>query len=270
MDHVTSADGTRIAYDKQGQGPAVVLVAGAFSYRRFPGLLELSTLLSEHFTVYNYDRRGRGDSDDKQPHTTGREVEDLAAIVQAAGGEATAWGLSSGAVLALHAARAGVGLTRLALYEPPFVTTEAGHPPHDFAEHLTSLISQGKRGEAVKYFMTRGMGAPGFVIPMMRIMPGVWKRLTSVAHTLPYDAALLEGHLNGEALADFSTVGRPTLVLSGGKSAKSLQQAAKDLADALPQARHRTLDGQNHNVSMKVLAPVVAEFLRSPAPASRR
>ncbi|WIX78440.1 alpha/beta hydrolase [Amycolatopsis carbonis] len=270
MDHVTSADGTRIAYDKQGRGPAVVLVAGAFSYRRFPGLIELSALLAERFTVYNYDRRGRGDSGDTQPYDVQREVEDLAAVVRAAGGEAAAWGLSSGAVLALRAAKAGVPLARLALYEPPFVTTSAGYPPHDFAEHLETLIAQGKRGEAVKYFMTKGMGAPGFVIPMMRIMPGVWKRLTSVAHTLPYDAALLEGHLNGEALTDFTTVGRPTLVLSGGKSAKSLQHAAKDLADALPQARHRTLDGQNHNVSMKVLAPVVAEFLRSPAPASHR
>ncbi|WP_328607786.1 alpha/beta hydrolase [Amycolatopsis sp. NBC_00345] len=266
MNQVISADGTVITYDRAGSGPALVLVAGAFSYREFPGLLQLTGLLAEHFTVYNYDRRGRGDSGDTAPYTVEREIEDLRAIVDAAGGEAFAWGLSSGAVLALKAAEAGVPLTKLALYEPPFMTDPAGrHAPADFKPRLESLVRQSKRGEAVKYFMTKGMGAPAFAIPMMRLMPGVWKRLTAVAHTLPYDLALLDGHFAGEPLlaGEFAGVKAPTLVLDGGKSAAGLRQAAQDLADVLPDGHRRTLAGQNHNVSMKVMAPVVREFLEA-------
>ena len=186
MHTVTSADGTTIAYDRTGAGDPVVLVAGAFSYRRYPGQVKLAELLSARFTVYNYDRRGRGDSGDTQPYAIEREIEDLAAVIGAAGGEAHVWGLSSGAVLALEAAAAG-------LLDPQAGragTAARGRcrgpaPPADLRQHVTALIAAGQRGAAVRYFMVDGMGAPSFVPGLLRLMPGTWKKLTAVAHTLP-------------------------------------------------------------------------------------
>ncbi|MBW7455541.1 alpha/beta hydrolase, partial [Paenibacillus sepulcri] len=178
MNTAISRDGTRIAFDKVGQGPSLVLVAGAFSYRKFPGQVQLAGLLSEHFTVYNYDRRGRGDSGDTQPYAIEREIEDLQAMIEEAGGSANVWGLSSGAVLALQAAAKGLNITKLALHEPPFVVDAADRkPPENFLKHVSGLIAANRRAETIKYFMTQGMGAPSFVISLMRIMPGVWSRL---------------------------------------------------------------------------------------------
>ncbi|CAM3593737.1 alpha/beta fold hydrolase [Marinicrinis lubricantis] len=198
---VTSKDGTQIAYDKKGQGPALILVAGAFSYRKFSGQVQLANRLSAYFTVYNYDRRGRGDSGDSQAYAVEREIEDLQAMIEAAGGTAYVWGLSSGAILALQAAAKGAAITKLALHEPPFVVDMEGHlPPKDFTEQISILISEQRKGDAIKYFMTKGMGAPSFVVNMMRIMPGVWSNLVAIAHTLPYDAAITDGIMDGRPL----------------------------------------------------------------------
>jgi pimeloyl-ACP methyl ester carboxylesterase len=249
MYSVTSKDGTSIAYDKIGKGQALILVAGAFSYRKFPGQVQLAELLSESFTVYNYDRRGRGDSEDTQPYSVAREIEDLQAMIDVAGGSAYVWGLSSGAVLALQAAASGLNIKKLALHEPPFVVDSADRkPPDDFVKHVTGLIASDRRAEAIKYFMTKGMGAPSFVVAVMRMMPGVWSNLMAVAHTLPYDAKLLEGYMYGKPLPSelWSTVTMPTLVLEGTESPIGLRHGAHALADVLPNARLASKKGLGH------------------------
>jgi hypothetical protein len=193
----TSADGTRIAYDRSGAGPAIILVGGAFSYRRFPKAMQLAELLSEQFTVFNYDRRGRGDSGDAGRYTVDREIEDLAAVIAAAGGTASAWGWSSGAVLALRAAAAGVPIERLALYEPPFIVDDRHRrPPADLGQRLDDHLTAGDRAAAVHLYLTEGMGAPRLFVRMMRLLP-VWSRLEAVAHTClttgPFSATRCRG-----------------------------------------------------------------------------
>ncbi len=262
MKTVISQDGTAIAYDQVGQGPAVILVAGAFSYRKYPASVQLADLLAQHFTVFNYDRRGRGDSGDTKPYAVEREIEDIQALIDAAGGSAYVWGLSSGAILALEAAASGLAINKLALQEPPlFVNANDRQPPKDFTAHLTNLISSDRRGEAVKYFMTQGMGAPGFVIPLMHLMPGAWKQLTAVAHTLPYDAKLLECHTPGSG-KDWQTVTMPMLVMAGSESPAFLRHDAQALAEALPHARLLVQKGLGHTkqLSPKLIASVLGEF----------
>lgn len=265
MYFVTSKDGTKIAYDKVGRGPALILVAGAFSYRKFPQQVELASLLSEYFTVYNYDRRGRGDSGDTQPYDVAREIEDLQALIDEAGGSAYVWGLSSGAALALRAVEKGVNITKLALHEPPFVVKEEDRkPPRNFTRHTTDLISKNDRTAAIKYFMTKGMGAPSFVVSMMRIMPGVWSNLVAVAHTLPYDAALLDGYMDGKKLpADWkNNVKVPTLVIEGTESPASLRNSAQALADVLPNAQLLSKKGLGHTkkLNTKMISPELKSF----------
>jgi pimeloyl-ACP methyl ester carboxylesterase len=262
---VHSKDGTKIVYDKAGQGPALILVAGAFSYRKFPGQVQLANMLSKRFTVYNYDRRGRGDSGDTQPYAIEREIEDLQAIMNEAGGSAYVWGLSSGAVLALQAAASGLNMTKLALHEPPVVVDAADRkPPKDFVRQVTKLIAADQRAEAIKYFMTKGMGAPSFVIRLMRIMPGVWARLMAVAHTLPYDATLLDGYMDGKPLPAnlWSTVKMPTLVLEGTESPASLRHGAQALAGVLPHAQLLSKKGLGHTkkLNSKLISSELVSF----------
>jgi pimeloyl-ACP methyl ester carboxylesterase len=262
MSTVRSMDGTTIAFDRFGEGPAVILVGGAFSYRAFPKMVQLAELLAERFTVINYDRRGRGDSGDTRPYAVEREIEDLDALVEAAGGSASLWGWSSGGVLALRAAAGGLNIDKLALYEPPFMVDDShALPPADFATRLDQLTAAERRSEAVKYFMTKGMGVPRVVVALMRVMP-FWSKLKAVAHTLPYDWAVMGDTMGGRPLAasEWASVRQPTLVLSGEKSPAQLRKAAQALAEVLPSAEHRPLRRQSHNVSMKALAPVLAEF----------
>ncbi|NQX70437.1 alpha/beta hydrolase [Paenibacillus alba] len=249
MYSATSKDGTTITYDKVGKGRALILVGGAFSYRKFPAMVQLADRLAEHFTVYNYDRRGRGDSGDTQPYDTAREIEDLDAMIDAAGGSAYVWGLSSGAVLALQASAKGSNIAKLALYEPPFVVDAADRkPPEDFVWYVKELIAGNRRADAIKYFMTKGMGAPSFVVGLMRMMPGVWSNLRAVAHTLPYDAALLDGFMHGKPLPSqlWRTVVVPTLVLEGTESPVSLRRGAAALANVLPNAQLLSKKGLGH------------------------
>lgn len=255
MQTVVSHDGTPIVYDQVGQGPAVILAAGAFSYRKYPASVQLADLLAPHCTVFNYDRRGRGDSGDTKPYAVEREIEDLNALIGVAGGSASVWGLSSGAILALTAAARGLAINKLALQEPPlFVAAQDRHPPTDFLDHLTTLIAAGRRGDAVTYFMTKGMGAPGFVIPLLHLMPGAWPKLEAVAHTLPYDAQLLEVYGMGKPLSeeDWRSVTVPTLVMAGSESPAFLRHDAQALAEALPDSRLLTQKGLGHT---KQLAP---------------
>lgn len=264
MNTVISRDGTPIAYDRLGSGPTVILVAGAFGQRTFPMLTELAELLSRHLTVINYDRRGRGDSGDTPPNSVDREIEDLEALIDAAGGSASLWGLSSGGALALEAAdRLGAGkVTKLSLYEVPFHVDDSRPPvPPGYQETIEGLVAAGRRGEAVTYFMRKGVDVPAVVVAMMRVSPA-WRRLKALAHTLPYDVALVVDHEHGEPLpiGGWASTTMPTEVVCGGKSPAWMRNAMQALADTLPDARLRTLPGQNHIVKATALAPALIEF----------
>jgi pimeloyl-ACP methyl ester carboxylesterase len=258
MNTVISKDGTAIAYDKVGSGPALILVDGALCSRGFGPMPKLSALLAKHFTVYLYDRRGRGESGDTQPYSRQREVEDLAALIELAGGSAYVAGLSSGAALALEAAAGGVaGIKKVAAYEPPFIARPGDHSQTGHESALRALLAAGKRGDAVAYFM-RMVRVPGFAIFMMRLMPNIWPKLKAVAHTLPYDMALM-GDFTVPA-ARIGSIRVPTLVMDGEKTQERLQDAVTEIVRALPSAQRRTLKGQTHNVSADVLTPELVQF----------
>jgi len=257
MPTVTSADGTTIAYERTGSGSALVLVDGAMCYRGAGPMRPLAALLQDTFTVYTYDRRGRGESSDTMPYAVAREVEDLQALIAQAGGEAYVYAISSGAALALATAAAGPGITKLALYEPPFMAeVEDGARIKEYTERLHELLDAGHKGDAVALFMMN-VGIPAEAVAGIRAQPG-WATLEAIAPTLAYDDEVLAG---GSVPRDLtSTIVVPALVLAGGASPQGLQQAAKATADALPTAEHRTLDGQTHDVAPEALALVLVEF----------
>lgn len=265
MSQVISKDGTSIAYDKTGIGPAVLLVDGAMTYRAFFGLKgPLSAELSKHFTVYTYDRRGRGESTDTKPYAVEREIEDIEALIEDAGGLVYLFGISSGAVLALKAA-AKLGATKvakLALYEAPLTFGEvAKQASAQYTWQLTELLAADKRGEAVALFMTT-VGLRAEMIESMRQSPD-WPIMEALAPTLAYDDAIMgDGSLPVEA-AKAATM--PTLVLDGSESPAFIHEAADALAKAMPHAERKTLEGQTHEVSPEALAPVLVTFFRKNA-----
>lgn len=261
MATVTSADGTPIAYERLGDGPAVVLVDGAMCYREMGPSRSVAAELAPAFTVYIYDRRGRGESGDTAPYAVEREVEDLAAVIAAAGGRAHVWGISSGAALALEAARRGVPMETLSLYEAPFIvdgSRDALGP--SFLAEVEDDVAAGRPQDAVKRFM-RSVGAPAFFVHLLPLLPG-WKKMRVVARTLPYDLTLVSPHQEGRPIpaGHFDGVRVPTLVIEGGKSPGWMRNAQRAIADAVPAAEHRTLDGQTHMVKARVLAPVLREW----------
>ena len=262
MNMVMSADGTALAYDRAGQGPAVILVDGALCSRAQGPMPELAKQLASRFTVYNYDRRGRGDSGDAEVYAIEREVEDLAALIEEAGGSAYAYGSSSGAALALRAAAAGLPISKLAVFEAPFVVDHSREPiPSTWVADLTALAAADRRADAIKYFMTKGIGLPGVVVTMMRLMPA-WKQLKAMANTLPYDAALVGDNCFGKPLdaSQWAGVGMPVLVVGGGKSPQWMRTSVKAVAAAVPGAEHREIPGQNHIIKATAISPVLAEF----------
>jgi pimeloyl-ACP methyl ester carboxylesterase len=254
---VTSKDGTTIVYDRSGDGPALVLVSGASCTRGT--YTELAALLAKDFTVLNYDRRARGDSGETLPMAVEREYEDLAAVVEAAGGPAAALGFSSGAILALRAAAAGVPIDKLILWEPPFALDEDGpRRHHEYTTKLGKLLAERRHGDAMELFMTY-VGLPPEMIAGIRQSP-MWPGLEEVAPSLAYDAAAMgDNSIPTEQLADLTT---PTLVLDGGASPAFLRDAAQATAKVLPNGSHGTLHGQDHNVAPGVLAPAVTQFLK--------
>ncbi|MES9536540.1 alpha/beta fold hydrolase [Actinomadura sp. NPDC000600] len=258
-DTATSADGTSIVFDRTGTGPALVLVHGAFTDRSHPLLHEVARTLAPWFTVFDYDRRGRGASGDTRPYAVQREIEDLAAVIEAAGGTAMVFGGSSGAALALRAAARLPAVTRLALWEPPYhVGPGAPELPHDFASRLTALVEGGARGEAVELFMVRAAEVPADVVGAMRADPS-WRRMEALAHTLAYEAEVM-GPGNPLPVDTATSIGRPVLVLNGQDSPAWMRDAGAALAQAVPGAVHRTLSGQTHAVAPDALAPELLEF----------
>jgi pimeloyl-ACP methyl ester carboxylesterase len=269
--HVTqyaaSADGTRIAYETSGSGPGLLLVDGALCQRSMGPARGLATELQGDFTVHAYDRRGRGESGPgNSPYEVEREVEDLVAVIEAAGGTAHVFAASSGAALALEAARRGAPIDRLVVYEAPFVVddTHPGNDP-DLPERMQRLVDSGRRGEAVRTFM-RTVGVPAPFIAVMSLMPA-WRKMTAIAHTLPYDLSIVVPHAQGHPLPAgyYDEVGSQTLVLVGGKSPAYMHSSQAAIAEAVPHARLETLPGQTHMIKAKVVAPVVSSFLTAAA-----
>jgi pimeloyl-ACP methyl ester carboxylesterase len=262
MGTVSSRDGTAIAFDRTGDGPPVILVGGATQHRAIDGSTErLVELLAAHFTVFHYDRRGRGDSEDTAPYAVEREIEDLGALVTEAGGTAAVYGTSSGAVLALEAART-LAITKLALYEPPFIVDDSRAPLRvDYVERLTDLASTGRRGDAVEFFLTAAAQVPAEFVEHMRNEP-IWPALEGVAHTLAYDGAVMEPYTAGRPLPAerWGSVRVPTLVMDGGLSPRWARNAVHALVDALPNARRHSLEGQTHAVEVEVVTPVLKAF----------
>lgn len=260
MKAVTSRDGTRIAYEVQGKGQALIVVGGALSDRS--GGSELAELLAAHFTVYSYDRRGRGDSANTQPYAVQREVEDLAALVDAAGGSAFVYGKSSGAALALEAAAVlGDKVKKLALYEAPYSgDKDAAGEWKEFRVRLDKMLASKSNADAVAAFM-EFVGAPKEAIAGMKASPA-WPGMVAMAPTLAYDTALL-GADRAVPVDTAARVKVSTLVMDGAASAGPMpfmRATADTLAKAMPKAQRRTLDGQAHDVSAKAIAPVLKEF----------
>jgi pimeloyl-ACP methyl ester carboxylesterase len=267
MPTVTSQDGTTIAFDKVGSDPAVILVNGAMAYRAFdPSLAHLAELLGQHFTVYNYDRRGRGASSDKEPFAKEREMEDLQALIEDAGGKAMVFGFSSGGVVSLDAAAVTPGIAKVGVYEPSLIVDDSRQPvPTNYTEHLTTLAAQGKRDEAVAYFLTQAVGIPTEYIGGMKQDQATWSGMTGVAHTLAYDAAFVGTVMQGKPLPTdrWVKVTLPVLVADGGDSSAWVHHGADALANVLPHASRHTLEGQTHMVDPKGLAPILIAFFQN-------
>jgi pimeloyl-ACP methyl ester carboxylesterase len=261
MNTVRSADGTTISYTRAGQGPPLILVDGALCSRSFGPMPKLAEQLAPHFTVYTYDRRGRGESGDTQPYEPDREIEDLEALIALAGDSVYVHGTSSGAALALEAAKHVRAITRLAVYEPPFIV-DGSRPPmtDDYLPRLKGLVADGRHGDAVKMFM-KFVGTPAVFTAIMPLTP-VWGKLKAVAPTLPYDITIVHDHQRGTPYTpgEWAAVKAPTLVAVGGKSPAWMANATRTLADALPDATYRTLPGQNHMVKAQAIAPALTGF----------
>ncbi|QJR11024.1 hypothetical protein DSM104443_02095 [Usitatibacter rugosus] len=258
--HVTSKDGTRIAYDKVGTGPTLIVVNGALATRA--GGAELAQLLAPNFTVYSYDRRGRGDSGDNKPYSVKREIEDLEAVIDAAGGSALVYGKSSGAALALEATSSlGGKVKKLAIYEAPYSEAEgAAREWRAFRSSLDATLAAGRRADAVAQFM-KFVGAPDEAIAKMKASPA-WPQMEAMAPTLAYDNAVL-GDDRAVPVARAAKIKAVTLVMDGSASQEAMpfmRPTADKIAKAIPKAQRRTVEGQAHDVSAKALAPILARF----------
>lgn len=258
MNKALSKDGTAIAFERVGEGPPLVVVDGALCSRAFGAAPKLVPVLARHFTVLSYDRRGRGDSGDTQPYARERELEDLAAVLAEAHGPAFVLGLSSGAALALEAAASGLPIRKLVAYEPPYMVDDtARHADHEAT--LRRMIAAGRRGDAVTYFMRDMVGIPALFVFFMRLMPGMWRGVKAVAHTLPYDAAIMGDW--SVPTARLSSIRVPTVAMYGEKTDPRLQKAARAVADAVPDAQQVALAGQSHDVKPEILTAALVRAL---------
>jgi pimeloyl-ACP methyl ester carboxylesterase len=263
---VSSRDGTKIAFEKVGSGPAVILVNGAMSYRRaFDTTLEdLAELLGKDFSVYDYDRRGRGESGNTKPFTKVREIEDIQALMEDAGGEAMLVGFSSGGAVTLETTAVTPGVTKAFVYEVPFIVDDSRQPLDDYEGYTTKLVAEGKLDELVEYFITVVAGIPAEFVGDIKQDQAMWARMRAIAPTIPHDAAFMSEFMKGKPLPAgyWDKVKVPVLVGDGGASPAWLHNAAEALGKALPHASRETFEGQTHSVDPKVLAPVIIEFFK--------
>jgi pimeloyl-ACP methyl ester carboxylesterase len=258
MNTFTSRDGTTIAYDVRGTGPAVILIDGAWCGRNMGPMPKLAPLLAPHFTVYNYDRRSRGDSGVSTDYSTDREYEDLAALIDIAGGSASLYGTSSGAAIALFAAARGLPVDRLAIFEPPFTDVPGGRPmPRGYQAEVERLAAENRRPELARFFMVKMIGMPAIMMPMMRLNPH-WKAMMQNALSLPHDTAVMEGY--GFPTEAARSIRVPTMVMSGDKTFKQLKEPVRLARETIPGARFTSLPGQSHDAAAELVAPVLIDF----------
>jgi pimeloyl-ACP methyl ester carboxylesterase len=258
----TSADGTPIAFDRVGDGPPLILVGGAFNDRH--SAAQLAERLAPRYAVYTYDRRGRGDSGFTEPYAVEREIEDLEAVIEAAGGSAALFGHSSGGALALETAARGVSVSRLAIYEAPYIVDDSRPPlPRDYVEHLEELSATGRSREIVGYFMRTAVNMPAEMVSPLLDSPMV-ASMERLAHTVSYDGrVMLRGSMYGQPLPSEwrDSVTIPTLVMDGGSSPDWLHSAARALVGLLPDVSYRTIDGQDHAADPEAVAPLLEDFV---------
>lgn len=257
MPTVRSKDGTTIAYDFSGAGPVLIYITGAICYRNFFPIREDVKTFSQKFTIYNYDRRGRGESGDTKPYTIQKEVDDIEAIIEAAGGKAFLYGHSSGAALALEAAfRLGKKVSKLAIYDAPYVEKEEAKAEYDrLNTQVKTLLKDGKNKQALSTFL-KGIGMPKFFIFLLPLMPG-WKTMVRLAPTLLYDIELTK---NLSPFKEIKKLQTPLCILVGEKSQSELQEVADQLSAAAPQATFIKVAKQDHMVSAKALLPIFTKF----------
>lgn len=255
-----SADGTPIAYERQGKGHPLILVDGALCSRGMGPSRPLAKALAAYFTVFSYDRRGRGESGNAMPYATEREVDDIEAILRAVGGEAFVWGTSSGAMLALMAAERLSGIRKLALYEAPLIVDDSRPTTEADWAGIRTAVAAGRHGDAVRIFL-KSVGMPRPLVFLMRLTP-IWSKLKAVAHTLPYDGAIVANDQLGKPLVRgrWASMMAPTLVTDGGRSPPWMRHGNQALADALPNVRYLTLAGQNHMLKPGAHVPVLVDF----------
>jgi pimeloyl-ACP methyl ester carboxylesterase len=262
---VRSKDGTSIAHETSGSGSALILVPGALEQRGWnseTAKLAAQPLLAQHFTVYHYDRRGRGESGDTLPFALEREIEDIEALIDAAGGTAFLYGISSGAALAFEAAlKLGAKVKKLAMYEAPYNDeAEARRAWAKYRKELDAILAEGRKGDALGLFMML-VGAPPEALEAVKQMPD-WPMWESVAPTLAYDAAAL-GEEAVVPVKSATNLTMPALVMDGSESFPFMTVSAKALAAAIPQGQHRTLEGQTHEVDADAIAPILVEFFET-------
>jgi len=259
MQKINSKDGTTIAYDKVGKGPVVIVVLGALNSRKSGA--NLAKLLAPHFTVINYDRRGRGDSTDTSPYAPEREVEDLAAIIDEVGEPVYLYGHSSGAAIVLHAAaKLHKQIKKLAIYEAPYsLTDDEIKASKDYDKQLKKILAAGDKGGAVSLFVGH-VGVSDKQIQAMKRLP-MWRGLEALAPTLAYDSQVLgEGYALPTAI--LTKISTPALVMHGGSGSPSMAGVAEAISKKIPKAQFRTVAGQTHGVSPKAMAPILAEFFK--------
>jgi len=258
MNTIISKDGTKIAYNKNGTGPTVILVDGAFCSKDFGPTPKLVPVLANYFTVISYDRRARGDSGDTQPYSVQREIEDIEALINVAGGTAHLFGVSSGAVLALKVAAGGLPIGKLVVFEPPYNTDGRRRKPLPDAElQLKQMIAKGRKKDAVNFYLRKVIGLPSIVTFILRLTPN-WSKMIGNANSLPYDAAVMGNFiLPNEMLASIKI---PAMVIASAKSPESLKNPAQLVAQTIPNSQQRILKGQVHNVPPQHLVPVLVDF----------
>ncbi len=262
MAFVTSKDSTQIGYDKIGSGPAIIIVDGAMVYRASQVSFKFAELLKDNFTVYAYDRRGRGESGDTQPYAVEREIEDIEALIEDAGGEAYLVGFSSGAILALKAAHnLGNKVKGLVLYEPPLMTEQRDQDDaSEVSNAVDEALARGDKDAAATFFMgriARALQFPEGMFEGMKQSP-MWSGMVALAPTMAYDNAVMGR--NAALPTEASSIHIPTLVAAGGASPEIMHRGAKVLADAVPQSTYKILEGQTHEVKPEIIVPLIKEF----------
>jgi pimeloyl-ACP methyl ester carboxylesterase len=259
MKSTQSKDGTTLAYDVYGSGPALIYVTGASCYRSFKPVVDDAKVFATSFTVYNYDRRGRGDSGNTLPYSLEREIEDIEAMIDAAGGTAYVYGHSSGAVLALEAAlRLGGKVRKVAMYDASYVHDEKEKVEyHQLSKTVQELLDNGNNAEAMRTFL-KGIGMPRVFVWLLPLFPG-WQKMKALAPTLAYDIALTQDLAPVERAAEVIV---PALIGVGERSPTGLHDVARQLAEAIPNAKYSQLTGQNHMVNAKKLLPLLSDFFR--------